>query len=94
LAQRFLNEMPAFSPVAATSLGDHRFDGELDQVNAQVRAAEAAFIRGYQAALAGIDRAKLSRANQVDYTLLAHELDAELWTLETLQPWAWNPLTS
>ena len=93
LAQRFLNEMPAFSPVAATSLGDHRFDGELDQVSAQARAAEAAFIRGYQAALAGIDRAKLSRANQLDYTLLAHQLDAELWTLETLQPWAWNPLT-
>ena len=92
LAVRFVDEMPALSPVSATGLGDHRFDAELDQVSVEARAAEAAFIRGYQAELAKIDRDKLSRANQVDYTLLAHELEYQLWTLETLQPWAWNPL--
>jgi uncharacterized protein (DUF885 family) len=93
LALRYVDEMPAFSPVSSTSLGDHRFDSLLDEVSEQARAAEAAFIRGYQAELTKIDRAMLSRANQVDYTLLARKLDAELWTLETLQPWAWDPLT-
>ena len=93
LAGRYLDEMPAFSPVGATSMGDHRFDGELDQVSAEARAGEAAFIRSYQAELGQIDRSKLSRAHQVDYALLAHELDSDLWTLEKLQPWAWNPLT-
>lgn len=93
LAQRFVDEMPALSPVGATSMGDHRFDGELNEVSAQARATEAAFIRNYQSELAKIDRHKLSRANQVDYALLEHELESSLWTLEELQPWAWNPLT-
>ena len=92
LAARFVDEMPALSPVGATGLGDHRFDGELDQVSALARANRAAFIRGYQAELANIDRKQLSRPNQVDYSLLEHELESSLWTLEELQPWAWNPL--
>ena len=93
LAARFVDEMPAFSPVGATGMGDHRFDGDLDQVSALARAAQGEFIRSYQAELAKIDRQKLSRANQVDYALLEHELESSLWTLEELQPWAWNPLT-
>ncbi len=92
LTARYLDEMPALSPVGATNMGDHRFDGELDQVSAEARLNEAAFIRRYQAEMAAIDRAQLERANQVDYSLLEHELEASLWTLEELQPWAWNPL--
>ena len=34
LAERFLDRVPALSPVTATELGDHRFDGELDEVSA------------------------------------------------------------
>ena len=43
--------------------------------------------------MAAIDREQLDRAHQVDYTLLEHELASRLWTLEELQPWAWDPLT-
>lgn len=93
LTAQYLDEMPALSPVGATSMGDHRFDGELDQVTAEARMNEAAFIRRYQAGMAAIDRVQLERANQVDYSLLAHELESRLWTLEELQPWAWDPLT-
>ena len=92
LADRFIDEMPALNPVGATHLGDHRFDGQLNEVSAEARAEEARFIRRYQAEMAGIDRAGLSRANQVDYALLAHELESSLWSMEQLQPWAWNPL--
>ena len=92
LADRFIDEMPALNPVGATRLGDHRFDGQLNEVSAEARAEEARFIRRYQAEMAGIDRAGLSRANQVDYALLAHELESSLWSMEQLQPWAWNPL--
>ena len=34
LAQRYLREVPEQSPVAATGLGDHRFDDRLDDVSA------------------------------------------------------------
>ncbi len=92
LADSFIDEMPALHPVGATSMGDHRFDGQLDEVSAEARASEAEFIRRYQAELAKIERSELARANQVDYALLAHELESSLWSLEELQSWAWNPL--
>lgn len=93
LAERYIDQMPSLSPVAATGLGDHRFDSELDQVSDEARAQEAAFIRRFQQEMADIDRSQLARANQVDYALLQNQLAFDLWTLETLQPWASNPVT-
>jgi uncharacterized protein (DUF885 family) len=92
LAERYVDEFPELAPVAATALGDHRFDGKLDEVNADTRARSQAFYRRYLDEVTRIDRTKLSRAHQVDYSLLKHHLEAELWRLETLQEWAWNPL--
>jgi uncharacterized protein (DUF885 family) len=92
IATRYMDEFPALSPVSATTLGDHRFDGQLDSVRAEARSREVAFYRRYLAALEEMDPAQLSRANQVDYQLLRHELRGSLWRLETLQEWAWNPL--
>src|SRR5262249_42475156 len=54
--------------------------------------AHVAFAESYLAALAPIDRGKLSRANQVDALLLEHELQYERWRLTTLEDWRWNPL--
>ena len=52
----------------------------------------SAFTERYLAALAPIDRGRLSRANQVDALLLAHELEYQRWKLLTLEDWRWNPL--
>ncbi len=92
LAARFVDEFPALSPVAATSLGDHRFDHRLDDISAEGRAAERAFLTRYLKALADIDRAALSRANQIDAAMMANRLEYSLWSLDELQEWAWNPL--
>jgi len=92
LAEQFVSELPKFSPVSATWIGDHSADSELDQVDATARAALMAAYEEYLEALAGIDRDALSRANQVDFELLSAEIESRLWTLDTLQEWAWNPL--
>lgn len=92
LARTYVREFPELSPVGATVLGDHRFDRRLDDVSPAARERSATFCRSYQKKLAAIDRKSLSRAHQVDYSLLEHHLRAELWRLETLQEWAWNPL--
>ena len=47
LAQQYVDEFPALSPVSATSLGDHRFDGKLNQVSSEARVRRAAFLRKY-----------------------------------------------
>lgn len=92
LAAAWLEELPEFSPVTATTLGDHRFDDRLDEVDAAARARALERYREYRAALPAIERATLSRANQVDAELLAAELDSRIWSLEVLEEWAWNPL--
>lgn len=92
LGQRYIREFPEYSPVGATQLGDHRFDGKLDEISPKERDRTAAFYRKFQRDLGAIDRAKLSRARQVDYALLDHSLRADLWRLERLEDWAWNPI--
>ncbi len=91
LGARYVDEMPSFSPVAATFLGDHRYDGVLDRVTPEMRRAKKAFLEGARLELEAIDRGRLSRANRIDALLLANELEYELWRLEVLQEWAWNP---
>jgi len=87
-----MDEYPALSPVGATGLGDHRFDHRLDEVSGAARAEKRGFCTEALEELQRIDPAQLSRAHQVDYVLLKHDLEASLWSLQVLQEWAWNPL--
>lgn len=92
LAKQYLDEFAAFSPVRSTSLGDHRFDGQLDDVSADAREQRIHWIRDFVEQLRRLDVTGLSRANQVDFALMQHELEAQLWRANELQEWAWNPL--
>ena len=62
LADQFVTDLPSFSPAAATWIGDHSADAELDQVDAAARTWLAGAYRGYGDAIAAIDRESLSRA--------------------------------
>ncbi|MEI8380924.1 MAG: DUF885 domain-containing protein [Planctomycetota bacterium] len=92
IAKSYIEESPSLSPSGATSLGDHRFDQQLDEVSPAARQRQREFCRKFLNQLQKVDRAKLSRDNQVDYRLLEHSLLGDLWSLETLQDWAWNPI--
>ena len=93
LGAKWLDDYAKTRPAGATGLGDHRFDGEIDDVSETGRFAKLALIKETTDALAGIDRARLSRDNQVDAAMLAEQLESETFMLETLQDWAWDPLT-
>jgi hypothetical protein len=92
ISQRYLNEMMALMPVNATSLGDHRFDGELDDVSSAGYDRRAALAHELLLQLQALDTAELSRANQVDAQLLTNELQYQIWRIEQLAEWRWNPL--
>ena len=92
LAARYIDESPALSPIGATTLGDHRYDHELDDISPAGRERERAFLKQLQVELAKLDRTTLSRDQQVDLRLLDHQLKSDLWRLDTLQEWAWNPI--
>ncbi|HPF25045.1 MAG: DUF885 domain-containing protein [Steroidobacteraceae bacterium] len=92
LTGRYLDEFPQLAPVAATQLGDHRYDAALDDVDTNAQNARLAFAERYLRELAEIPRAALSRANQVDAALLENQLRYDIWQVQTLEEWRWNPL--
>lgn len=92
LSRRWLDRSMRYSPISATTIGDHRYDARIDDVSAAGRAAALCFTRETLSALEAIDASQLSRANQVDALILGNALRAQIWQTETLQSWAWNPL--
>ena len=92
LGRRYLDEFGRYSPVSATGLGDHRFDGNLDDLGAEGRARTLAWNRSLLAELSAIDRKSLSRANQVDAAVLDNQLRYAIWFEEQFRDWSWDPL--
>lgn len=92
-SDRVVDQYLRLNPVSATTLGDHRFDGQLSDVSAQGRAAARRFAENAKAELARFDTARLSREHQVDAILLRDQLDYALFSDARLQDWAWDPLT-
>jgi uncharacterized protein (DUF885 family) len=92
IANRYLTDMLALTPVQATSLGDHRYDGQLDDVSADGQGRRVGLARQLLAQMETLDMPKLSRAHQVDARLLKSELEYQVWSVEQLKEWRWNPL--
>ena len=92
LTKRWLNGILALGPVNATALGDHRHDSEIDDLSPAGRTAASAFSNRILADLRQLDSSRLSRAEQVDAKMLDNALRFDIWSRETLQDLAWDPL--
>ena len=92
VSREYIRNMAQWSPIGATLLGDHRFDHDLDYLDDEMRRREREFYQRYLAKLSAIDPRHLSRDNQVDYRLLSQQLKGDLWRLDELQEWTWNPV--
>jgi len=91
ISKRWLDGWMRLNPVAATQLGDHRFDDRVDDVSANGRQQLVDFSKGLLADLDALDAKTLSRENQVDALILRNQLRSDIWNMETLQSWAWDP---
>lgn len=91
LSKRALGGWLQLSPVSATQIGEHKYDGELDDLSAAGRQKGLAFSKKILAELDATDTGALSRENQVDAAILRNQLQYDIWTAETLQSWAWDP---
>jgi uncharacterized protein (DUF885 family) len=92
LSARYVGEFGRYSPVSATALGDHRFDGDLDDLDAAGRARALEWNKALLADLKGLERASLSRENQVDAAVLENQLRFSIWTEEKYRDWSWDPM--
>ena len=92
LADEYISDLTNFSPVFATYVGDHSADNKLDNVDAKARAANRELLIQYTTALEALDLDDMTRANQIDAEILMNQLKEDLWSMDELQEWAWNPL--
>ncbi|HEY0662800.1 MAG TPA: DUF885 domain-containing protein [Lysobacter sp.] len=90
-SKRWLDGWLQLQPVAATQTGEHRHDDRIENLSAAGRQAFVDFNKKMLAELDGLEVAALSKENQVDAAILRNQLRYDIWAIETLQSWAWDP---
>ena len=91
-AQKYVQQLIDRDPEAATRLGEHRNDARLNDYSAQGVERDLTAAKGGLAELSRIDPKKLSAEDAVDYRILKNRLDSQVYELQTLRGWQWNPL--
>lgn len=93
IAHDYIEEYLAANPEDATQLGDHRFDDKLTDYSGDARARELAVMKDARQKLEGFsDLSQLTGPNKVDLRLLKDNIDYQIFSLEELKEWEWNPL--
>lgn len=92
LGKHWLDESLRLGPVGATATGEHRYDSEIGDYGPAGRAARLKLAKDTLAGIGAIPRAQLSRANQVDAAMLENQVRGDIWQIETLKDYEWDPL--
>jgi hypothetical protein len=88
----YLSKYFQMEPMAATRLGEHRYDSKLDDLSADARAANLERDRQTLAALPKeVDYDKLSRAGQIDFEIFKNDLTRSVWLAENFKPFETDP---
>jgi len=85
LVDTLVDEYTGFRPSEATSLGLHGHDGELEDLSPAGIAREQAWLKEWEARLAGVSGERLSAANRFDLALLRQALQAMRFSLTETQ---------
>ncbi|GAB3389095.1 DUF885 domain-containing protein [Lysobacter fragariae] len=91
VSKRWLDGWLEQQPVSATQTGKHDFDDRIDDLSAAGRQKFVDFSKKMLAEVEALDASKLSRENQVDLAILRNQIRGDIWQMETLQSWAWDP---
>ena len=88
----FLDAFLEMEPIAATAVGDHRFDGRWPDVSEAGHEARLAFIDRWEAAFRELDPTTLSADERIDRDLVLGELEAMRFGETELREERWDPL--
>ena len=92
--KNYLDEHFRQQPLAATGLGDHRFDSQLDDISPAARAAWLALAEKTLKALPRqVDYQKLSRDGRIDFQIFQHHLQTQIWETKNFHPFQEDPRT-
>jgi len=92
IASAAVDDMLRFSPEWATSLGDHRFDDQLDDLSEEGRSRMASALAADRARLEAIHTPELGQEERVDLAVLTAELERREWSAAELARQRWDPL--
>jgi hypothetical protein len=92
LADQAIDSALEADPVAATWLGDHRFDDQLPDYSSEALDVRARVIDGQLTAIDAIDDVELDIEDLVDLEILRARLQREAFDIEELRSAEWNPM--
>lgn len=91
LTETFLEALWRLDPDAAVAAGRFEFAGQITLPSAAQRQRMRSFLQAQLAAFEALPEASLSTADRMDRAMLIAKFQAELWQLDVLREWAWNP---
>jgi len=91
LSEDFLEALWTLDPDAAVMAGRFEFAPQLTVPSPAQRDRVRAFCRRWLARLEQQRDAALSTSQRMDRALLIGKLQSDLWRLDTLREWSWNP---
>ncbi len=92
--KNYLDKYSQQQPLAATQLGDHRFDNLLDDISPKAREGWLALTEKTLRELPRqVDYRKLPRNGQIDFEIFQHNLQTQIWETKNFQPFQEDPRT-
>ncbi len=91
LVERFLEALWVLDPDAAVAAGRFEFTPRMTLPSAEQRRKTRAFLQQWRAEFAQAADTGLSTSQRMDRAMLVAKLDSDLWQLDTLREWQWNP---
>jgi hypothetical protein len=92
LVNEFLDGYYQAHPVWATYIGEHQYDGLLDDYSQQGIQAEIMRLRLFVERMKSIEVSRLNHVNRVDFKILENEINDQLLRYEELKPYENNPV--
>jgi uncharacterized protein (DUF885 family) len=90
-AEAFIEALWQLDPDAAIAAGRFEFAQRLTLPSSAQRDKRRAFLRIWQSRLEVMPEASLPPGQRMDRAVLLAKLQSDLWRLDVLREWAWNP---
>ena len=92
LSREYLKALYEYRPETASYLGLHEYDGRIGDPSEAARGARVSELRGFEQRLSTLDTGALTEAERFDYDLISTNLAGELFELQDLREYEWNPM--
>ncbi len=91
IRESYLNWYFRSNPVTATWIGIHTFDTKLPSNGTEDYVQETTITKSFLNQLNNVNPDFLNRDDQVDYDLMTHSLDKNIFHLSEIKSYTWNP---